>query len=77
MIRANSCLKGISTFVIQALQMAEKLFLPGLRQPIWWLRRSQKKIFPRCGMPKVIGSNGGPVFVTQVRHGMAKTMGIN
>ena len=34
-------------------------------------------IFPRFGIPKVIGSDNGPAFVAQVSQGMATQLGIN
>lgn len=36
-----------------------------------------KEIFPRFGLPKVIGSDNGPAFVAQVSQGMARVLGIN
>lgn len=37
---------------------------PSRKQLLWQLRRYQKKIFPRFGVPKVIGLDNGPVFVS-------------
>ncbi|KAK1334887.1 hypothetical protein QTO34_004458 [Cnephaeus nilssonii] len=34
-------------------------------------------IFPRFGLPKVIGSDNGPAFVAQVSQGLARVLGIN
>lgn len=34
-------------------------------------------IFPRFGLPQVIGSDNGPAFVAQVSQGLAKVLGIN
>ena len=36
-----------------------------------------KEIFPRFGLPKVIGSDNGPAFVAQVSQGLATQLGIN
>uniref|UniRef100_A0ABI7W537 Uncharacterized protein n=1 Tax=Felis catus TaxID=9685 RepID=A0ABI7W537_FELCA len=36
-----------------------------------------EEIFPRFGLPKVIGSDNGPAFVSQVSQGLARTLGIN
>lgn len=36
-----------------------------------------EEIFPRFGIPKVIGSDNGPVFVAQVRQGLARVLGFN
>lgn len=36
-----------------------------------------EEIFPRFGIPKVIGSDNGPAFVTQVSQGLATQLGIN
>jgi transposase InsO family protein len=36
-----------------------------------------EEIFPRFGIPKVIGSDNGPAFVAQVRQGLATQLGIN
>ena len=36
-----------------------------------------EKIFPRFGIPKVIGSDNGPAFVAQVSQGLAKILGID
>lgn len=36
-----------------------------------------EEIFPRFGLPKVIGSDNGPAFVSQVSQLVAKTLGIN
>jgi hypothetical protein len=35
-----------------------------------------EEIFPRFGIPKVIRSDNGPAFVTQVSQGLAKILGI-
>lgn len=34
-------------------------------------------IFPRFGVPKVIGSDNGPAFVAQVSQGLAKILGLD
>lgn len=34
-------------------------------------------IFPRFGVPEVIGSDNGPAFIAQVSQGIAKVLGIN
>ena len=34
-------------------------------------------IFPRFGVPKVIGSDHSPAFVAQVGQGLAKILGLN
>lgn len=36
-----------------------------------------EEIFPRFGLPKVIGSDNGPAFVAQVSQGLARILGIN
>lgn len=36
-----------------------------------------EEIFPRFGVPKVIGSDNGPAFVAQVSQGLARQLGIN
>ena len=36
-----------------------------------------EEIFPRFGIPKVIGSNNGPAFVAKVSQGLAKILGID
>ena len=36
-----------------------------------------EEIFPRFGLPKVIGSDNGPAFVSQVSQGLARILGIN
>lgn len=36
-----------------------------------------EEIFPRFGLPKVIGSDNGPAFVSQVSQLVAKALGIN
>ena len=36
-----------------------------------------EEIFPRFGIPKVIGSDNGPAFVAQVSQGLATQLGIN
>ena len=41
------------------------------------VKKILKDIFPRFGLPKVIGSDNGPAFVSQVSQGVAKTLGIN
>ena len=41
------------------------------------VKKILEDIFPRFGLPKVIGSDNGPAFVSQVSQGVAKTLGIN
>ncbi|XP_077888193.1 uncharacterized protein LOC144370814 [Ictidomys tridecemlineatus] len=41
------------------------------------VKKILEDIFPRYGLPKVIGSDNGPAFVAQVSQGLARTMGIN
>ena len=36
-----------------------------------------EEIFPRFGIPKVIGSDNGPAFVAQISQGLAKILGID
>ncbi|XP_076788163.1 uncharacterized protein LOC143441849 [Arvicanthis niloticus] len=36
-----------------------------------------EEIFPRFGIPRVIGSYNGPAFVAQVSQGLARQLGIN
>lgn len=36
-----------------------------------------EEIFPRFGIPKVIGSDNGPAFVAQVSQGVAKVLGVH
>ena len=36
-----------------------------------------EEIFPRFGIPKVIGSDNGPAFVAHVSQGLAAQLGIN
>lgn len=36
-----------------------------------------EEIFPRFGIPKVIGSDNGPAFVAQVSQGLARQLGID
>ncbi|XP_055978462.1 LOW QUALITY PROTEIN: uncharacterized protein LOC130031220 [Sorex fumeus] len=36
-----------------------------------------EEIFPRFGLPKVIGSDNGPAFVAQVSQGLARTLGFD
>jgi hypothetical protein len=36
-----------------------------------------EEIFPRFGIPKIIGSNNGPAFVAQVNQGLTKILGID
>lgn len=36
-----------------------------------------EEIFPRFGVPKVIGSDNGSAFVAQVSQGLARQLGIN
>ena len=36
-----------------------------------------EEIFPRFGIPKVIGSNNRPAFVAQVSQGLATILGID
>jgi hypothetical protein len=37
-------------------------------------KKNLEEIFPRFGIPKVIGSNNGPDFVAQVNQGLAKIL---
>ena len=34
-----------------------------------------EEIFPRFGVPKVIGFNNGPVFISQISQGLMKVLG--
>ena len=36
-----------------------------------------EEILPCFGVPKVIGSDNGPAFVSQVSHGLARELGTN
>ena len=36
------------------------------------IRWSSRRLFPRFGVPKAIGSDNGPAFVVQVSKGMPK-----
>ena len=36
-----------------------------------------EEIFPRFGLPKVLGSDNGPAFVSQVSQMVAKSLGID
>ena len=40
-------------------------------------KKNLEEIFPRFGIPKVIGSDNGPAFVAQVSQGLAKILGID
>ena len=42
-----------------------------------WSRNSQKKFFPRFRLPKVLRSDNGPAFVSQVSQLVAKSLGID
>uniref|UniRef100_A0A5F9D2T5 Uncharacterized protein n=1 Tax=Oryctolagus cuniculus TaxID=9986 RepID=A0A5F9D2T5_RABIT len=39
-------------------------------------KKIMEEIFPRFGLPKVIGSDNGPAFVARVSQGLAKILGI-
>ena len=41
------------------------------------VKKILEEIFPRFGIPKVIGSDNGPTFVAQVSQGLAKILGID
>ena len=41
------------------------------------VKKILEEIFPRFGIPKVIGSDNGPAFVAQVSQGLAKILGID
>lgn len=41
------------------------------------VKKILEEIFPRFGLPKVIGSDNGPVFVSQVSQLVAGVLGIN
>ncbi|KAG3259972.1 hypothetical protein H1C71_029664, partial [Ictidomys tridecemlineatus] len=41
------------------------------------VKKIWEDIFPRYGLPKVIGSDNGPAFVAQVSQGLTRTLGIN
>ncbi|XP_076994120.1 LOW QUALITY PROTEIN: uncharacterized protein LOC143664385 [Tamandua tetradactyla] len=41
------------------------------------IKKIREEIFPRFGLPKVIGSDNGPAFVAQVSQGVARILGIN
>jgi hypothetical protein len=38
---------------------------------------AKKILLPRFGIPKVIGSDNGPAFISQVSQGLARQLGIN
>ena len=40
-------------------------------------KKIKEEIFPRFGIPKVIGSDNGPAFVAQVSQGLAAQLGID
>ena len=40
-------------------------------------KKIKEEIFPRFGIPKVIGSDTGPAFVAQVSQGLAAQLGID
>ncbi|CAD7676528.1 unnamed protein product [Nyctereutes procyonoides] len=48
-----------------------------LRQVDFWPTPHCGEIFPRFGLPKVIGSDNGPAFVSQVSQLVARLLGIN
>ena len=39
------------------------------------VKKILEEIFPRFGIPKVIGSDNGPTFVAQVSQGLAIQLG--
>jgi hypothetical protein len=41
------------------------------------VKKILEEIFPRFGIPKVIGSDHGPTFVAQVSQGLAIQLGID
>ena len=41
------------------------------------VKKLLEEIFPRFGLPKVLGSDNGPAFVSQVSQLVAKSLGIN
>ena len=41
------------------------------------VKKVLEEIFPRFGLPKVLGSDNGPAFVSQVSQLVAKSLGIN
>lgn len=41
------------------------------------VKKILEEIFPRFGIPKVVGSDNGPTFVAQVSQGLATQLGIN
>lgn len=41
------------------------------------VKKILEEIFPRFGIPKVIGSDNGPTFVAQVSQGLAIQLGID
>ncbi|XP_076984095.1 uncharacterized protein LOC143656149 [Tamandua tetradactyla] len=41
------------------------------------VKKIMEEIFPRFGLPKVIGSDNGPAFVAQVSQGVARILGID
>ena len=40
------------------------------------IKKLLEEIFPRFGLPKVLGSDNGPAFVSQVSQMVAKSLGI-
>jgi hypothetical protein len=41
------------------------------------VKKILEEIFPRFGIPKIIGSDNGPTFVAQVSQGLAIQLGID
>ena len=41
------------------------------------VKKLLEEIFPRFGLPKVLGSDNGPAFVSQVSQLVAKSLGID
>lgn len=41
------------------------------------VKKILEEIFPRFGIPKVVGSDNGPTFVAQVSQGLAIQLGID
>ncbi|XP_054571379.1 uncharacterized protein LOC129148940 [Eptesicus fuscus] len=41
------------------------------------VKKIMEELFPRFGLPQVIGSDNGPAFVAQVSQGVARVLGIN
>ena len=41
------------------------------------VKKLLEEIFPRFGLPKVLGSDNGPAFVSQVSQLVAKSLGIS